>query len=89
MTQHTLEYLLDEMARFGDPRLSRFDGKTWYCSLDVFITGKGVEFKIKSEINHPTHLEAANVCYERMQDALNKISEGRLSPPKVKLVGVD
>lgn len=68
--QYTLEWLLDEMSKFGRPRLSRMDDGNWHAAVELNVTGSGVDFKIRSDFRHPTHLEAATVCYERMCESL-------------------
>lgn len=36
----------------------------WYCSLDMFVQGQGVGFKVASEFNEASMLNAAKSCYE-------------------------
>lgn len=70
---YTLEGYLLNLCRFGKPRLcSQANGK-WYCAIDMFVEGKGVEFKIASEFGEPSMLEAVRVCYDRLIKALKDL----------------
>lgn len=69
----SLEECLDELQKFGKPRVSKLRG--WNASIEVFVTGKGVEFQINSDFSHETPKEAVNVCYERLLIAIRKIKE--------------
>lgn len=57
------------LSQFGNPMLwrSTFEEQTgsWRCSLDVFVPGKGVEFKVRSD-NFPAPYEAVQNCMERL-----------------------
>ena len=79
----TLDEVLIDLSRFGEPRLSMssgFNGKSgWFCGIDVFITGEGIQFKITSEFYHAKPMGAASQCHERLLLALNDIAN------KVKL----
>lgn len=68
-----LEEILLFLALYGKPRLSWLTNG-WYCCLDVMVTGKGVEFKIASEFDHPTPLEAVMVCKQRLEEAMRSLS---------------
>lgn len=73
-TDFTLEECLTELEKYGNPRVSKND-RTWHCNIEVFVTGKGTEFKVRSEFNHKTHAEAANLCYARLMAELKRIKE--------------
>lgn len=68
--RNNLESILASLAKYGRPRLGLYDGG-WYCTVDMFVTGDGVEFKIASEFKNPTPLQAAFVCWERLQHTLD------------------
>lgn len=57
------------LSQFGNPMLSRSTGieqtGTWRCTLNVFVPGQGVEFKVRSE-SCPTPYEAVRSCMERL-----------------------
>lgn len=72
--EKSLEALLGEMSWYGYPRLNRFESG-WHCSIDVFVSGAGVEFKVASEFKHPTARAAAEECSGRLEAALASISE--------------
>ena len=64
----TLEEYLDELSRYGKPRLGLYGG--WSADLDMFVTGKGTEFKITSGFDHTTPLSAVAECHSRLIDTL-------------------
>ena len=78
----SLEDILDEMSDYGKPRLLRMDKLTWYASLDVFVTGSGIAFKIDSEMHHAKPKDAAQECLDRMRAALRDVT-------KLKQLGCD
>lgn len=72
----TLEALLDAMSCRGGPSLRRHDDGAWSCSVDMFVSATGASFKVRSDFDHGTHIEAATVCHERMLEALRVLEEG-------------
>lgn len=70
----TLEDLLRDFTKYGRPRLQCRDDMTWYCTIEIFITGKGIDFKVSSDFKQTTPLNAAQQCHERMRDAMRDIS---------------
>ena len=73
MTEN-LEEILAELCKYGEPILHKLDDG-WICRVDFFVTGAGVQFKVGSDYDHPTPLEAAQVCFDRVKEALNKLIE--------------
>ncbi len=65
---------LKELEQYGNPRLCKDDGN-WHCSIQVFVTGKGTEFKVRSDFKHKTHAESANLCLSRLKAELKRIKE--------------
>ena len=63
---------LQAMSMFGYPRLSMFDNG-WHSYIEVFVTGKGVKFDVKSEFGHTSPIEAVKECSERLIKALNDV----------------
>lgn len=43
------------------------------CAVEMFVQGKGVEFVIASGFRETSMLNAARVCYERLEKALNDL----------------
>ena len=70
----SLEDCLAELEQYGNPRISK-DCGTWHCGISVFVIGKGTEFKVRSEFDHKTHAEAANLCLARLMAELKRIKE--------------
>lgn len=62
-----------KMCEYGKPRVWSQGNGEWYCSLEMFVQGKGVEFKVASDYNHPSMLDAIKVCYERLEKALSDL----------------
>jgi len=76
MRTKRLDDILQELCRYGKPRLSNTGSigqQEWYCNMEMFAQGKGVEFKIASDFKHSTPTEAALICYERMVAALETL----------------
>lgn len=71
----TLEGVLMDLTKYGKPRLSCQDGMTWYCAMEVFVTGAGIDFKIASEFGQKTPLSAAQQCRERLLEAMKNIAD--------------
>ena len=81
MTQpSSLEALLADMSWYGNPRLSKFD-IGWHACIDVFLTGDGVEFKVKSEFNCPTPIAATTECHQRLMSALKDLGVANIGKP--------
>lgn len=70
-----LEGGLKKLCEYGKPRLSSQGNGQWYCSLDMYVQGKGVEFKIASDFTHPSMLEAVQICYERLEKVLKDLDK--------------
>ena len=75
VTHHslTLEEYMDKLCQYGKPCLRYFGNDEWYCNIDMFVQGQGVEFKIASTFKEPSMLSAAKVCYERLEKALSDL----------------
>ena len=69
-----LEQCLAELEKYGNPNLHKND-KTWSCNVEVFVTGEGTEFKVRSGYNCKTIREASNLCYARLMAELKRIKE--------------
>lgn len=67
-----LEDVVAEIERFGKPGISKLP-TGWWCRVDMYITGKGREFKVDSECRHDTPLAAARECLLRMLEALDDL----------------
>lgn len=69
----TLESALNCMTKYGRPKLYCMDDMTWYCTIEVFVTGKGVDFKVASDFKQKTPLNAAQQCHERLRAAMKDV----------------
>lgn len=65
----SLEVLLKALSVYGRPSLSIVD-KGWHCWVSMYVSSKGIEFKVSSEFNHPTPISATTECFTRLQKAL-------------------
>jgi hypothetical protein len=75
MDLSTLEAVLMDLTKYGKPRVSCQDGMTWYCAVDVFVTGTGIDFKVASDFQQITPLNAAQQCHERLREAMKNIAD--------------
>jgi len=71
----SMDEILDDLSSYGEPWLSKF-GSNWKCSVDVFVTGEGVTFKVKSDDCVTPHQACAD-CHEKLFYALKSIREGK------------
>ena len=74
INQHSnaaLEDYLSALSRYGNPRLSK-QNNGWYCIVEMFVSGSGVQFDVKSEFGNPTPKDAAKQCLTRMSETLLK-----------------
>jgi hypothetical protein len=69
----TIEEGLAELCKFGRPRLSQVDTGKWFCVLEMFVSGEGVAFEIKSGFDNATQIDAVRLCVDRMNAALNSL----------------
>jgi len=69
----TLPDILDELAKYGEPRLCMMD-REWHCHMHVSITPVGGTFEIKSDYYFATHVEAAAQCLERLNKAMEEMT---------------
>jgi hypothetical protein len=70
---YTIETGMLKLCEYGTPRLCSQANGQWYCSLDMFVQGQGVAFKVSSDFNEPSMLAAIKVCYERLHKALKDL----------------
>lgn len=73
--EKTTDEILDELSDYGEPWISKF-GSEWKCSVDVFVTSKGVTFKVKSDGLATPH-KACSDCHRKLFYALKRIREGK------------
>jgi hypothetical protein len=71
----TLEAVLKDLTKYGKPRISCHDDMKWYCAIDVFVTGDGIDFKVASDFKQVTPLNAAQQCHERLREAMKNIAD--------------
>ena len=69
----SLEDLLLEMARYGEPVLMLLSAG-WTCSIDMNTTALGSSFKVRSEYRHQSPAAAAKECFERARKAVAALS---------------
>lgn len=71
---HSIEECLIELEKYGLPRLGKFDSG-WHANIEVFVTGEGVAFKVKSDFGCRAPKEAINQCYNRLVKAIKQIKD--------------
>lgn len=69
----SLEELLLELAKYGKPGVTMLSASGWWCKCELYVTGKGVEFKIDSETKHANPRSAAAECYARVVKTLREL----------------
>lgn len=67
-----LERLLDDLARYGAPRLMQL-GNGWHCAVDVKVNATGCEFKVASDFDHAAPHSAAACAHQRLRAALREL----------------
>lgn len=72
MPDFDLEEGLLRLCSYGKPSVSRMS-EGWHCDITMFVQGKGVEFKIRSEFNEKSPRAAVRICYERLETALRDL----------------
>jgi hypothetical protein len=76
VAQATLEDLMHELDRYGEPSLSKHDnmssGRDWLCRINARLTATGVSFEAKAWAATP--LDAARECLQNLQQAIKKVS---------------
>lgn len=71
----SLEEVMQALILYGEPRVGVYgDNDTWVCSCKLRTNKKFAACTVDSDYNkHKTPLEAANVCYERVLDAVGTL----------------
>ena len=69
----TLEELLQELFRYGKPRVGVYgsDG-LWHCTVEMNTNTVGADFKCSSNFDLPNPTEAAKQCLERVIKAVEQ-----------------
>ncbi len=70
----TLEQLMEELARYGSPRLG-FYGQGWHANIDVNVNGVGAKLEVASEFGLPSPLAAADQCHKRLLAAIMRFAK--------------
>ena len=68
-----LEETLVYLSRYGKPRIGSYSSPGWHCCVEMFVTGKGIAFEVKSDFGHMTPMDAARCCQQRLEEALVQI----------------
>lgn len=70
----TLDECLIELSRYGEPSLTKMK-RGWWARIEVFVTGKGVQFDVNSESDNATPHNAVCQCYDRLIAAIKLIKK--------------
>ena len=73
--QHSIEECLIELERYGFPKVTKVNKDGWHSYVNVFVTGQGVSFEVKSDFGMSTPKVAINQCYDRLIEAIKKNKE--------------
>ena len=74
-SNNSLEDVLIELERYGEPMLLKMK-KGWLSKVEVFVTGKGTSFDVRSDYRRTPH-DAASECYDRLMLAIKLIKESK------------
>ena len=69
-----IEEGLEILCIYGKPLMWLGDSG-WICMIEMFVTGKGIDFKIKSEYFKTDLRDAINNCCERLKEALQSLEK--------------
>ncbi len=72
--EKSIEACLLELEKYGNPWLAK-QKSGWFTSIDVFVTGEGVEFEVKSDFGHAKPKDALNQCFSRLVIAIRDIKD--------------
>ena len=75
-----IEQMLDELAKYGEPRLSLMKSG-WFAVCDLRIRVDCGDFEIRSEYGHETHISALSECLERVVAVLRDIHKMAMETP--------
>lgn len=64
---------LNILQHYGKPKLGKYGG--WHCNVEVFVTGKGVSFEVKTDFKQSSPNLAARECLRLLLAALKDIKE--------------
>jgi hypothetical protein len=76
LPEESLEEIMLELLNYGQPRVGVYgsDGK-WHCNVEMNTNSIGSDFKVRSEWNHATPIEAAKLCRDRVIKAVSIYKE--------------
>jgi hypothetical protein len=70
----SLEELLNDLCMFGQPKLFRME-KGWHCFVDMHVPHAGSSFKVASDFDHVSAMNAAMECRSRIGEMLKSYAE--------------
>lgn len=69
--EEVLEDILLELLNYGRPTVGVYGSDMkWHCGVEMNTNTVGSDFKVRSDWNHNTPIEAAKVCRERVLKAV-------------------
>jgi hypothetical protein len=69
--QESLDEILIELLNYGQPRIGVYGSDMkWHCNVEMNTNTIGSDFKVRSEWNHATPIEAAKICRDRVVKAV-------------------
>jgi hypothetical protein len=69
--QESLDEILMELLNYGQPRIGVYGSDMkWHCNVEMNTNTIGSDFKVRSEWNHATPIEAAKICRDRIVKAV-------------------
>ncbi len=78
MIKQSLEDVLAELERYGQPRLGVYR-LGWHCDVELNIKSLGFSSKVSSEFGHKTPMAAAEQCLDYARAAMPSGSQAAIS----------
>ena len=72
-SEYGIEEGLMKLCEYGKPRLASQGNGEWYCAIEMYVQGKGVDFKIASDFGCKSPQASISECIERLQKALKDL----------------
>jgi len=65
---------LQRLTNYGRPRLSKHSNG-WHAGIEMFVTGKGIDFSVKTDFEQRSPTQAANHLLVLVEKALKDLNK--------------
>lgn len=74
--QESLNDIMMELLNYGQPRVGVYGSDMkWHCTVEMNTNTVGSDFKVRSDWDHTTPIEAAKLCRDRVVKAVSMYKE--------------